>query len=249
MAAGPRPERFAPGLLRVPVASVSAVQRGSRFTPLSLTRDVPPEQLPIGVIAPTGDVPWGCLFFTLVAASLIIGIFSRHWAVIAAGIGLILFWGSYNHPRRVAAGQARRGFSLLGSRNVRRAAQALETALSKQSENEGLHYLAAIAAHTLEQFRKSIEHLDQARPRMAAYAEFHHIRGRNLIRLGDLDEGILSLERALEFLAYPGRKVLLQELQEHYLDRGDEAGEARMARELGLEEESPGSPEDPDPAP
>ena len=235
MHAKPRPRRFAPGLIRVPIGTSAAPLRGATFTPFSLTTADPPEMLPLGVIAPTGDAPWGCLFFTLVAVSLLIGLFSRNWAVLAAGVGLIAFWASYNHPRRVSAGQARRAFSLLGTRNARRAKQAVDVALNKQSDDPGLHYLAAIAEHALEHWKLSLDYLAESRSAMAVYAEFHHLMGRNQLRLGQRELARVSLEKTLEFPDYPGRRVLLEELAELYRALGDGAAAERAERDLGEE--------------
>jgi len=198
------------------------------------------EEQPVGLIAPRGRTPWGCLFFIILALGLLLGLASRHWAVIFIVVSLIVFWGAYNSPRRVAAENVQRTLSLLGARKAERAAQALEPALRRLPHDDGLHYLAALLALARDYPAEALAELEEARPRMGIYAEFHHLLGRCLRDLKRPDQARAAYEEALDYPAYPSRAVLLQEAEDFFAQHGDTGTAARL-REIRQEIERPDS--------
>jgi tetratricopeptide (TPR) repeat protein len=168
---------------------------------------------PVGILLPTGDTPWGCLFLILVAGTVLIAIFSSKAATLICLVGLITLYGMLNHPRRKAADGVRRSLRLIAVRKSKRAREALETALHHLPYDEGLNYLAALVELYDHNPAEALEHLDLASPKMSRFAEFHHLKGRCLSLIGRTEEARLCYERGLGYAAYPARTILEQELE------------------------------------
>lgn len=235
----PRPTRIAPGLLRKPVSAMPPVSGSAEGLPLTLTQEGPPESWPIGLLAPGGRTPWGCLFFILLAVVILIWLASSRVATLVGLVGLILFWASFNHPRRSSGDAVRRTLRLVGAGSGKRAWQALAPALKHTPDDDGLHYLAAMISMLTGRSGRALEHLEQARPRMKVFAEFHHLLARCFRDLDRPDEAGRSYRRALEFPAYPSRGILQREAAAHFEALGDGAAlrelQAQMEQELNVD--------------
>jgi tetratricopeptide (TPR) repeat protein len=181
--------------------------------PLTLTEAGPPESLPIGLLVPSGRAPWGCLFFSVLGGAFLLWLVSARLASILGLLGLILYWLAYNHPRRASGDAVARCLRLLGAGKGARARAALEPALRQRPEDEGLHYLAALVDLLEGRSAQALAHLDEARPGLSAYAEWHHLRARCLRALDRPEEAAAAYRRALDFPAYPSRELLLAEAQ------------------------------------
>ncbi len=226
-----RPDRIAPGLIRKPLAGMPPVSGAPDGIPLTLTRQGPPESWPIGLLAPAGRTPWGCLFFALLALVILISLLSGRIAALLGLVGLIVFWSSFNHPRRTSADAVRRTLRLVGARSGKRALQALTPAIKHMPDDDGLHYLAAMVSLLTGRSSRALEHLTEARPRFQEYAEFHHLLARANRQMDQAEAAGESYRRALEFPAYPSRKLLQLEAREHFEAQGDE----EALRELTLQ--------------
>lgn len=237
--ASPRAHRIAPGLLRKPVATMPPVSGSPGGLPLTLTNQDPPESWPVGLLAPTGRPPWGCLFFSLLGAVIVVWFFTQRMAILVGLLGLIAYWASFNHPRRSSAEAVHRTLRLVGAGSGKRAWQALAPALTHTPDDDGLHYLAAMVSLLTGRSTRTLEHLDQARPRMQAYAEYHHLRGRCLRELDRPGEAAAAYGEALDYPAYPSRQLLLREAAELLEQIGDRDGlqalRARMAADQALD--------------
>lgn len=224
-----RPSRIAPGLLRKPVVSMPPVSGGAEGVPLTLTRRVSAAEWPVGLLTPSGRTPWGCLFFSLVGLVILIWLLSNRLAVLLGLVGLIIFWASFNHPRRTSADAVRRTLRLVGARSGKRAWQALSPALKSCPDDEGLHYIAALVSLLTGRSTRALEHLEQARPRLGEFAEFHHLLARSLRDLDRPEAAGKAYLQALDFPAYPSRNLLLAEAQAHFERQGDPAALAALA--------------------
>jgi tetratricopeptide (TPR) repeat protein len=203
--------------------------------PLTLTEPGPPESWPIGLLVPSGRTPWGCLFFILLGATFLLWLVSVRLASILGLVGLIAYWMAYNHPRRAGGEAVARTLSLLGAREGAQAWEALEPALAQSPDDEGLQYLAAMVALLDGRSARALEHLDEARPGLSHFAEWHHLRGRCLRDLGRPGEAGPAYQRALEYPAYPSRNLLIQEAQAFFAAQGDHAALAALAALIGDE--------------
>jgi len=216
-----------------------AVSGAPEGLPLTLTREGPPESWPIGLLAPGGRTPWGCLFFMLLAVVILIWLASSRVATLVGLVGLILFWASFNHPRRSSGDAVRRTLRLVGAGSGKRAWQALAPALKHTPDDDGLHYLAAMVSMLTGRSSRALEHLEQARPRMKEYAEYHHLLARCRRDLDEPDAAGEAYRRALEFPAYPSRSILQREAAAHFEAQGDgvalRALQAEMEQELGVD--------------
>lgn len=236
----PRARPIAPGLLRRPQASMPPVSGDPGGVPLTLTELGPPESWPIGLLAPAGRTPWGCLFFSLLGGTFLLWMVSARLASLVGLGGLIAYWLAYNHPRRASGEAVSRTLTLLGGREGRRALAALAPALEHSPDDEGLHYLGALVSLLEGQHERALEHLAQARPAFARYAEWQHLQARCLRALGRPAEAGPAYRRALEFAAYPSRNLLLEETRSFFAEQGDAAGLAELAA-LAAEGLRPGS--------
>ena len=216
MAAAPRSQRFAPGLRRQAVGAGhdrAAPLGGASTTALPLTltlRDAPDDEL-VGVIVPAGSVPWGCLFFLVVGAALLLAAVSIHGAAVLGAFGLIALFGVQNHPRHHAGRALREAMSHLASRRADQAVAAAGDALARQADDEGAHWVAALALLAAGRPADALSHLEQAQSMVDRYAEYHHMLGRTLKQLGRDAEAAAAFARALEFPAYPSREALRRE--------------------------------------
>ncbi|MBM4117640.1 hypothetical protein FJ251_07815 [bacterium] len=235
-----RARPIAPGLLRRPLASLPPVSGDPGGVPLTLTEAGPPGSWPIGLLAPAGRTPWGCLFFSLLGGTFLLWLFSARLASILGLAGLILYWLAYNHPRRASGDAVARTLFLLGERQGRRALASLRPALERSPDEEGLQYLAALVALLEEQPARALAQLAEARPAFARYAEWHHLQARCLRALGRPAEARPAYRRALEFAAYPSRNLLLEEARSFFAEQGDAEGLAALAA-LAAEALRPGS--------
>ncbi len=226
-----RPTRIAPGLVRMPVAGMPPVTGSPDGIPLTLTRQGPPDSWPVGLLAPGGRTPWGCLFFALLALVILISLQSGRIATLLGLVGLIVFWSSFNHPRRTSADAVRRTLRLVGARSGKRAMQALSPALKHMPGDDGLHYLAAMVSLLTGRSSRALEHLVEARPRFQEFAEYHHLLARANREMGQAAAAGASYRRALEFPAYPSRNLLQIEAGEHFEAQGDQ----EALRELALQ--------------
>lgn len=208
--------------------------------PLTLTEAGPPESWPIGLLAPAGRTPWGCLFFIVLGATFLLWLVSARLASLLGLAGLIAYWVAYNHPRRASADAVARTLTLLGGREGKRSRVALAPALERSPNDEGLHYLAALIALLDEGHARALEHLAEARPSFARYAEWQHLQARCLRALGRPAEAGPAYQRALGFPAYPSRNLLLEEARSFFVEQGDSASLAGLAA-LATEALRPGS--------
>lgn len=223
--------RIAPGLVRKPVAGMPAVSGSPEGIPLTLTRQGPPESWPVGLLAPGGRTPWGCLFFALLAVVILVSLLSGRIATLLGLVGLIAFWSSFNHPRRTSADAVRRTLRLVGARSGKRAMQALAPALKHMPNDDGLHYLAAMVALLTGRSNRALEHLSEARPRFQEYAEYHHLLARASREMDQAELAGESYRKALDYPAYPSRNLLQLEAKAHFEEHGD----AESLRELSLQ--------------
>lgn len=208
--------------------------------PLTLTELGPPESWPIGLLAPAGRTPWGCLFFAILGATFLLWLMSARLASLLGLAGLIAYWVGYNHPRRASADAVARTLTLLGGREGKRSRAALAPALERSPDDEGLHYLAALIALLEEDHDRALEHLAEARPSFAGYAEWHHLEARCLRALERPAEAGPAFRRALDFPAYPSRNLLLEEARSFFAEQGDTGALAELAA-LAAEGLRPGS--------
>lgn len=192
--------------------------------PLTLTLQGPPESWPVGRLASATRTPWGCLFFTLLGIVILVWLLHARFAILAGLLGLIAFYAAFNHPRRAAGEAVGRTLTLLGARSGKRAWQALLPALERSPDDDGLHYLAALVSLLDGRSARALEHLDEARPSLARYAEYQHLRGRCLRDLGRPSEAGPYYRRALDFAAYPSRGLLIQEVRAFFAAQGDREG-------------------------
>jgi hypothetical protein len=226
-----RSSRIAPGLIRKPVSGMPPVTGSPDGIPLTLTRQGPPESWPVGLLAPGGRTPWGCLFFALLAAVILISLMSGRIATLAGLVGLIVFWSAFNHPRRTSADAVRRTLRLVGARSGKRAMQALAPAIKHMPGDDGLHYLAAMVSLLTGRSSRALEHLAEARPRFQEFAEYHHLLARASRDMDRADAAAESYRRALEYPAYPSRNLLQLEARDHFEAQGDHGA----LRELALQ--------------
>jgi hypothetical protein len=216
VAGAPRSNRFAPGLRRraIGAAHDRAAPLGGASTtalPLTLTlRDAPADAL-VGVIVPAGSVPWGCLFFLVIGAAVLLAAVSLHAAAVLGGVGLIVLFGVQNHPRRHVGRLLQDAMGHLAARRAEQAVAAAREALERQTDDEGAHWVAALALLATGRPAEALPHLEQARPMVDRYAEYHHMLGRTLKLLGRDAEAAGAFARGLEFTAYPSREALLRE--------------------------------------
>ena len=192
--------------------------------PLTLTLQGPPDSWPVGMLAPAGRTPWGCLFFILLGGVFLIWLLHARSAILLGLLGLIAFYAAFNHPRRAAGEAVDRTLRLVGARSGKRALQALRPALDKNPHDDGLHYLAAMVALLDGRSARALEHLEEAKPSLARYAEYHHLRGRCLRDLGRPSDAGPAYRHALDYPAYPSRALLLQEAQAFFVAQGDREG-------------------------
>ena len=168
----------------------------------------------IGIMAPSGNPPWGCFFFSLVGAVVLVAIWSLNYAIVSGLVGLIVYYSIFNSPGRKSAEDVRRALLLVSHRKAKRARMALRPALARNDDSAGLHYLAALVEIVDGHYVQALEHLDEAAHEMRDYAEFHHMSGRCLAKSGAREEALSALERAASFGAYPARNILLSEVEE-----------------------------------
>ncbi|MBC8367527.1 tetratricopeptide repeat protein [bacterium] len=204
--------RIGPGLRRLvlPVDQPRALAN-PKDLPLSLTLREGEDRH--GILAPDGSTPWGCLFFMIFGASLLVAIFSRNWAVVVSLGGLILLWGFYNHPRRKASEPMMRALGRIGQGQSGEALREMELALEAMPDSDAVHYLAALARATSGHWDRALEHLDLAELKFRDYAEYYHVRGMARKALGQNSLAMEDFQRALEFREYPQRGRLDRELQ------------------------------------
>jgi len=204
--------RIGPGLRRLvlPVDQPRALVN-PKDLPLSLTLREGGDRH--GILAPDGSTPWGCLFFMIFGAALLVAIFSRNWAVVVSLGGLILLWGFYNHPRRKASEPMMRALGRIGQGQSGEALREMELALEAMADSDAVHYLAALARATSGQWDRTLEHLELAELKFRDYAEYYHLRGLARKALGQSSLAGEDFQKALEYPEYPHRERLDRELQ------------------------------------
>jgi len=205
--------RVAPGVRRLvlPVDRPRALANPQDI-PLSLTLREGADRH--GILAPDSGTPWGCLFFMLFGFSLILAIFSRHWAVVFSLGGLILLWGFYNHPRRLAAESMVRALGHVGRGEAVEGLRETARALEKVPGRAGVQYVAALARAGAGRWEEALESLELSERSFRRYAEFFDLRARIRKRLGRDELAMEDYRRALEFVDYPGMNRLKREFDE-----------------------------------